>query len=372
LNIFKLIISVTSRWVTLFFATLTLMSVAAYYINPLQIWPLALMGLALPMLCVVMGLLLILWIARRRWFFVVPLIVLIMATPQIRNIMGWRLKVPRYAEVPEAVEIMTYNVRNFDLYNWSNNLRSKAVIYDMILQEDPDIICFQEFYSDSTTAFNNIRQLNEMGYRYFAFAEELTLRRHNQWGIATFSKYPIMSSSKILKSRFKTGYGFMPYKGIVTRIKTKSAEFVLVNTHLQSVHFAEQDYEAIKEAAEDQDMNWLEGRTILGKMVNAFRRRGFQADELAGELKHYKEKLILAGDFNDTPSSYSYRKVRGNLKDAFLEKGRGPGATYNGPVPGLRIDYLLHTEDIGVVSVKVVDNRVSDHRPLIGTFYIPE
>jgi endonuclease/exonuclease/phosphatase family metal-dependent hydrolase len=336
------------------------------------VWPFALMGLAFPVLAGIMLMLLIIWVVRKRWFALVPLAVLLMGFPQVRNMAAWRLKLPTPPHVSPVIKIMTYNARNFDLYNWSNNIRSKAIIYDMLRKENPDVICFQEFYSDTTHDFNNIRDLREMGYLYYSFAEELTLRKHNQWGIATFSKYPILETQKVLKSRFRTGYGFLPYKGIYTRIKYEGVQFGLYNVHMQSIHFGEQDYEAIKEAAEEQDLSWIEGRTIIGKLVKAYNRRAFQANELAGILKDKKEATIVAGDFNDTPTSYAYHRVRGKLKDAFLEAGRGMGSSYNGKIPALRIDYLLHTEDISALQVRMVDNRISDHRPLVGIFYIPQ
>jgi endonuclease/exonuclease/phosphatase family metal-dependent hydrolase len=212
-----------------------------------------------------------------------------------------------------------------------------------------------------------------MGYRYYAFAEELTLRRHNQWGIATFSKYPITDTMKILRSRFRTGYGFFPYKGVYTTIQFNNTVFGLYNVHLQSVHFVEQDYETIREAAEEQNIDWIEGKSIVGKLVKAYRRRALQTEELLGLLKNNPTiPTILACDLNDTPSSHAYNKVKGRMQDAFLKTGRGIGATYNGLVPGLRIDFLFHSADIISLQTKVVDNDISDHKPLVGTFYISQ
>jgi endonuclease/exonuclease/phosphatase family metal-dependent hydrolase len=363
----------TSRWVTLFFAILTLMAISAYYISPLHAWPFALLGLVFPLLAVIMFIFLVIWIIRKRWFALLPLLVLTIGFPQLRSMAAWRLQPKEVTEISPSIKIMTYNVRNFDLYNWSNNLRSKAIIYDMLREEDPDVICFQEFYSDTTRDFNNIEQLRAMGYRYYAFAEELTLRGQNQWGIATFSKFPITDTMKILRSRFSTGYGFFPYKGVYTTIQFNNTAFGLYNVHLQSVHFAEQDYETIKEAAEEQNIDWIEGKSIVGKMVKAYRRRALQTEELIGLLKKDPSKpTIIASDLNDTPSSHAYNKVRGKMQDAFLIAGKGIGATYNGPVPGLRIDFLFHTTDILALQAKVVDNSISDHKPLVGIFHIPQ
>ena len=48
---------------------------------------------------------------------------------------------------------MSFNVRLFDLYNWSNNEKVKSNILNFIKNENPDIICFQEYYYDASNDF---------------------------------------------------------------------------------------------------------------------------------------------------------------------------------------------------------------------------
>ena len=43
------------------------------------------------------------------------------------------------------MKVMSYNVRLFDLYNWSHNTATRNEILDLIRVEDPDILCLQEF-----------------------------------------------------------------------------------------------------------------------------------------------------------------------------------------------------------------------------------
>ena len=50
--------------------------------------------------------------------------------------------------------------------------------------------------------------------------------------------------------------------------------------------------------------------------------------------------MILCGDFNDTPLSYTYRQLSRKLTDSFIEKGRGIGNTYIGEFPSFRICYI--------------------------------
>ena len=76
---------------------------------------------------------------------------------------------------------------------------------------------------------------------------------------------------------------------------------------------------------------------------------------------------IVCGDFNDTPGSYVYRKVRGNYRDAFEEKGNGFGYTYKGLYRILRIDYILHSEELETLDYESPDVPWSDHNPVKAT-----
>ena len=82
---------------------------------------------------------------------------------------------------------------------------------------------------------------------------------------------------------------------------------------------------------------------------------------------------LLVGDFNKTPFSLLYRRLRRHgLLDAFQEVGRGFGFTfpvfgrYLGlPLPPLvRIDYVWHTPDLRAIRCRTGPDGGSDHLPL--------
>jgi endonuclease/exonuclease/phosphatase family metal-dependent hydrolase len=73
---------------------------------------------------------------------------------------------------------------------------------------------------------------------------------------------------------------------------------------------------------------------------------------------------VVCGDFNDTPVSYAYRKVRGDMKDAFVESGWGVSNTYNGGLPSLRIDYILCDRKFDVSDYRRDRIYLSDHFPV--------
>ena len=71
--------------------------------------------------------------------------------------------------------------------------------------------------------------------------------------------------------------------------------------------------------------------------------------------------IILCGDFNDTPTSYTYKQLSEGLNDSFSNAGLGIGQTYNGKFPTLRIDYILHSPEFELNSFKTTDVNLSDH-----------
>ncbi|HJA88402.1 MAG TPA: endonuclease/exonuclease/phosphatase family protein, partial [Candidatus Parabacteroides intestinavium] len=75
----------------------------------------------------------------------------------------------------------------------------------------------------------------------------------------------------------------------------------------------------------------------------------------------------VCGDFNDTPASYVYHRLKGSLTDGFQECGRGYRYTFRQLYRLWRIDYILHAKDFtGTASVSP-DWPYSDHNPVIWT-----
>ena len=247
------------------------------------------------------------------------------------------------------------------MYNWSENKNSKQKIFQTIKDKNADVVCFQEFYNDTSKSFNTVKQLQDIGYKYYYFTKELVLRNTDEWGIALFSKRPIVDSGTIMKQNFTTGYGKKPFKGIYCDIKFDDTIIRFVNVHLQSIYFGTEDYETIEQFKETQDLDERGAKNIFVKLRKAFERRARQADELKAFLNKQTKPIILCGDFNDLPNSYVSNHISKNMKDAFLETGFGIGHSYNGKIPFLRIDYILTNPSFEIQRFEIVNNKISDH-----------
>ena len=69
--------------------------------------------------------------------------------------------------------------------------------------------------------------------------------------------------------------------------------------------------------------------------------------------------------FNDTPASYVYHTIRGDLKDAFIESGSGFEQSYAGKFPQFRIDYILHSSEFKSKNYHHLSETITDHYPIV-------
>ena len=84
---------------------------------------------------------------------------------------------------------------------------------------------------------------------------------------------------------------------------------------------------------------------------------------------HTNTPVILCGDFNDTPISYSRREIARNLTDAYVETGFGPGFSYTSNGMRVRIDHIMCSHHWKPYAAKVLTYaKGSDHYPITAFF----
>ena len=137
---------------------------------------------------------------------------------------------------------------------------------------------------------------------------------------------------------------------------------------LPTIKFDKVDYkfiDALKTDSIEATEEYEKSKNILRRLKRAFVKRGKQADIISMHIASCPYKTIVCGDFNDTPASYVYRSIRGNLKDAFVESGSGFGQTYAGKFPQFRIDYILHSKDFTSKQYHSIPETITDHYPIV-------
>lgn len=341
------------------FAGLLLLSYASAYISPQTIWFMPFFGLAYPYFLLFNVLFVIFWAFRRRLFFLFSTFVILAGYSYLGRyfISPFRKSEPLVGQ--SDFRLMSYNVRLFDYYRWSKIPDAGNRILEFIARENPDVVCFQEFMTTNKQSFTgaHIKQmLPELTYTYIVYKSKPANRL--QIGSATFSRYPIAGRGEI---SFDNSTNLTIYTDIVVGVDTLR----VFNNHLQSIRFKKRNLDFIDTLhLRYDDEHLTEIKEISNVMRDAYHKRSAQVRKLNAEIKQSPYPVIVCGDFNDTPVSYAYRKMRGDLIDAWLQAGRGAGYTYSGRLPSFRIDYIFHSDEL--VSHKFTRHRVeySDHYPV--------
>jgi endonuclease/exonuclease/phosphatase family metal-dependent hydrolase len=151
---------------------------------------------------------------------------------------------------------------------------------------------------------------------------------------------------------------------IYTDVKIDGDTVRIFNVHLQSYLIDPSKYSIIDSPGIDEEKDLKEVREMGSKFKKAFQLRAEMVRKIRKYMDDSPYPVIVCGDFNDTPVSYSYQKLREGLKDAFVCSGQGIGQTYIGKLPSFRIDNIFHSNSFESFDFKTYNIRMSDHLPV--------
>ena len=338
------------------FGILLFVSYLAPYVNPAVFWPLAFFGLAYPILLVINFLFGIYWLIKFKRQLLLSIIVIGCGWNQLTNF----IQLGGTEKQDQGFKVMSYNVRLFDLYNWSNNKQTRNKMFDLIDNQNADIICMQEFfYSEEKGYFNTLDTLIAFQKAKNYHTWYTTTKLKHNFGIATLTNFPILNRGKV--NLTDAGNNICIYTDVLIENDT----IRIYNMHLASVHLAKENYKFIENINNQETDEQIDGsKKIVSLLKEAFIKRSIQANIISEHIGQSPYKVVVCGDFNDTPSSYAYRTISNDLCDSFRESDAGIGATYNGSIPIYRIDYILHDKALGSSTFKTISKDLSDHYPV--------
>ena len=342
-----------------FFALTLLISYLAVLISPGVFAFPAFFGLAYPYLLLVNIIIVIIWIALLRFEALLSVIVIAIGFNHFSNY----IKLFRSSgDKANTFKVISYNVRLFNFYESNNGVYSAKRVIDFLKTQNADIICLQEFFILGDPALEQEKMIKGLGDTYYCHMKVSKVSKNRYYGIVTFSKYPIINKGEIVHYKSSS-------LSIYSDVLIKKDTFRVFNNHLQSFMLKRMNRSFIEELSSSENKETVDEMMNLSRSLKkGFINRAQQAQLVKSYINKSPYHVIVAGDFNDTPVSYTYRKIRNGLNDSFITSGYGAGFTYRGNYPPNRIDYILYDNNLLNTYFEIKKVRYSDHYPIIAYF----
>lgn len=327
-----------------------LISYSSVFIAPDTFWIPSLFGLAYPFILGANLLFVVLWLlVKPRNLFLSLLFIAL----------GWNF-VGRYYQLKSKkveqvdIKVLSYNVGHFYGDGTQKVDENSEAIVSFLIEQNPEIVCLQETRLRKNNIFNLPETIKKMeAIKHYQYA-----RSSNTYGMVTMTRYPIVNMQEI---RFEDSQNMAIYTDVIIDFDTVR----IFNVHLQSYQINPNKYSIIESPGITEEEDIKEVKEMGVKFKHAFQKRAGQVHEIRKRIDESPYPIILCGDFNDTPASYSYKTLGENLNDAFVESGKGIGRTYVGKLPSFRIDYIFHSNVFTSYNFETLDFRHSDHLPIV-------
>ncbi|MBS1773583.1 MAG: endonuclease/exonuclease/phosphatase family protein [Bacteroidetes bacterium] len=267
------------------------------------------------------------------------------------------------------VKIITWNAHGMGIFNVPHSKVFDERLMSFIKDQNADILVIPEFSapkSDITKPFAS-KIIKNCGYVEYRFKPDNTLGTTIFLGTAVFSKYPFKNfvAHKLSEEAYLLQGDMQLPSGKMMR---------MFFVHLSTFGLSDYDkkfIENVKQNNTSMDDDKGHSRTFIWKFNNAFRQRAKEVNKIAAIMAQSPYPTFICGDFNDLPGSYTYSKLRGDLNDAFIDKGVGLGRTYNEIIPTLRIDHMFYNPEVmKAIGYECEFTSLSDHNPVIVNFEI--
>ena len=354
---------------------LALLLVAAYLadvVSPASMVCFAFAGLVYPWLLLLNIFFVIYWLLQRHRLFLLSLMTILAGFSSLMRYYQYGGSLDEVPSDGSAMKLISYNVQLFGRYHLdSAGDKSVHTEYrDSILQFmagcQPDLLCIQEF-SQQAKSFPTIPLMRErLPWLKYSYPIWRTKNPDHYTGNAIYSRYPIIQGGAVGFSTLLDNRSAM-----YADLKVGEDTIRVYNIHLQSVQFQKEDYDFAQQVttaggAEQEEEFSTGSKRLFGKLRAAYQIRCVQVDSIVRHIDQSPYPVVVCGDFNDTPWSYTYHQFRKRLKDAQVHSGRGRGNTFVlNRVLRFRIDYVFYDESMENYGHTVFRERTSDHYPQV-------
>ena len=340
--------------------TIILMLATGYsdWLDPREHDILSCAGMLFPFFIIANLLFVAVWVLFSWKRLLIPIIGFFLAYPAIHIYIPLHGK----SKVPEkSLCVISYNVCTFG----GNYKYEQAfdTIFSYIKKQQADIVCLQE---DSHSDLKDYE-------RFFPYNDTTIVSKAKAVGYVTIgihTRFPILKKERIHYPSRTNG-------SVAYYLLIENDTVIVINNHLESSHLSTDDrnrYEEMIKGEMERHTAKAETIELAGKLSEAMAIRAEQADSVHSYVEHHRHyPIIVCGDFNDTPISYTRRRIADGMTDCYVETGRGLGISFNRRGFYFRIDHMMCSEKIIPYACEIDnDIDVSDHYPLICRLKIRE
>lgn len=293
----------------------------------------------MPFLIILNVLFVLFWAIRLKMFVLYSVLALAVGWGQLGRFFAMG-SAEKPAQDADTLRVVSYNVHGFS-YSGSKDGQQAEKIRREIEKYAPDVVCFQEYRRG---------KIELPGLRY-SF-----IRDHGWFVDAVFSKYPIVGTGNL-------NFSGTQNNAVYADIRCPGGRVVRVySVHLQSLGISADEVNELASLPSDQIKDRAKG--LLGRINAGFVRQQSQAEALRASIDASPYPSVVAGDFNNTPFSYSFLRIAGqDMQDAFSQAGTGFGRTFRAiRLYPLRIDFILaEKRTFRVNAFSTLRSDASDH-----------
>ncbi|MGB5497605.1 MAG: endonuclease/exonuclease/phosphatase family protein, partial [Maribacter sp.] len=308
-------------------------------IVPAHIFPfLPFLSISVPVLILINLLFLGYWLFSRKKQFLLSFCTLIIGYFFLDSFFYLNFSTARILD--EDLSIMSYNTNFFNNY-YRNDTTVGERIVTFVKDNDPDILCFQEF---SETGVNKFK------YYPFKYVTPFSRERSIQ---AIYTKYPIIANGSL-------DFPNTGNNAIYADIVIKKDTIRVYNVHLQSLKIRPGSFK--RETPQ----------RLFKRLGDSFIKQRQQAELIIAHSKDSPYRQIICADMNNTQYSNVFHEIKGDMLDTFKEKGKGYGSTYIFKFLPIRIDFILMDKSIEIKAHRNFDEKLSDHYAIMASFRLKE
>ena len=367
----KRFIGIASILMAIVTAVVLLLSAYGGHIDPRSFALPSIFTLGLPLVALASIVVLALcMLARSKWAVLLVLAAILLARPSLKLVCPLsHSQEPQHQD--STFTVMTWNVIGFEPV--SDNTPCSTI--NAILDADADIVLLQETSLEGYDEFLTHYQVSPVKDKVMA---RYPYRSQGPRDLVILSKVPytVVPDTTLRNNQFidNNGEHYHNY-GKAFDLVVKGHQLRVISLHMQSIGLTSDDKQLYNDIATlNRKVNTKDElrdvkHSLYDKLSGAFARRASEACAVRNIVNASGTNVIVCGDFNDTPGSYSYLTVRGNdLRDSFADCATWPTYTFNKDRLYFKIDHMLYRGDMK--AIKCVSPRVgaSDHYPLVTTF----